>query len=97
MNLKGWWELARPPKRPQKYKDVPYVEFYLGRLSGVALVWLVRKALQRGDVHEFNHCSAVLAIGNTDGDHTNCPLDVTIPMTPPMALRTIVQSGWEGS
>ena len=96
MSLRGWVELVRPKRRSPAQMHVPWVEVYLGRLSGAALLWLARQALKRGDVHEFNHCGAVLAVGNTDGDHSECPLNVDIPMSTPMALRTVVQYEWEG-
>lgn len=71
-----------PPRRPVEHRDVPYADFYLGRLSGAVLVWLAKRALKRGDVHEFNHCSAVIAVGNTDGDHFNCQLRTPVPLAP---------------
>lgn len=68
-------------RRPAEVKHVPWVEWYLGGLSGTVLIWLGKKALDRGDVHEYNHCVAVLAIGNTDGDHKDCPLNVDMPLS----------------
>lgn len=62
-------------RRESRNKQVPWLEWYLGRLAGAALVWTAKKALRRGDVHEFNHCCAVIEVGNTDGDHHGCPLD----------------------
>jgi hypothetical protein len=97
LGVRDWIELVRPKRRKPKQMHVPWVEVYLGRLSGATLVFLGRRALKRGDLHEFNHCSAVIAVGNTDGDHSRCPLDVDIPMSPSMALRTVVQNDWEGS
>lgn len=85
-------KLVLPKRRPVEHRDVPYAEFYLGRLMGAGLVWLGKRALRRGDVHEFNHCSAVLAVGNTDGDHFDCQLNGLAPLTPDEALRAIKEA-----
>lgn len=88
-----WLQMLRPVRRPPEALHVPYVEFYLGRLCGAVLVWLGKRALKRRDLHEFNHCSASIASGNSAGDHIDCPLNIPVPLSPADALLTLTQGG----
>ena len=65
-------------KRESFEKNIPNFEFRVGILTGNALGFIARKALKRGDIHEFNHCLASLTIGNSDHESSEafkiCPL-----------------------
>lgn len=58
-------------------------ERIVGRLTGKALLWLGKRAADRRDWHEVNHCIAALAIGASDHPgECGMPHDQTIRQRP---------------
>lgn len=52
----------------QPFASAGIGERAVGHLVGTALVWLSRRALERGDYHEAAHCAAQLVHGNSSHD-----------------------------
>jgi hypothetical protein len=77
---KHWRRALFTLRRDDQNRATPWLDWYLARLVGAALAWLGMRALDRGDVHEFNHALAAIKAGNTDGDHDDCPLDTEKPL-----------------
>ena len=65
-------------------KDVSNLDIRLGRIMGNILGLLTERAIEQGDIHEFNHCIAVIALG--DSNHSSqtytCPLPIDTPIRP---------------
>ena len=43
----------------------PWLDRWVARRTGFVLVWLGRRALERGDRHEFEHMRAAVNAGNS--------------------------------
>lgn len=54
-----------PTPDPQP-KPMGRAERIVGRATGKALLWLGKRAADRRDWHEVNHCIAALAVGASD-------------------------------
>lgn len=67
-------------------KDVtrqPLLDRAVGWLTGKAIVWYGKRAFDRGDTHEYQHCIAALIHGNSDHSKTPCTLRETASVYPP--------------
>lgn len=51
-------------ERPYRERT-PWLDRFVSRQVGKALVWLARRAHARGDRHEFNHIRAAVDAGNS--------------------------------
>lgn len=64
--------------RASKPAGTPLADFVIGTWVGGVLEHLGMRALKRGELHEFNHITAALYIGNsdhTDGAPCHLPSD----------------------
>ena len=58
----------------------PWLDRTLGDRIGALLVWLGKRAIRRGDRHEFNHLLAAVLVGNSDHcAPENCTLSIDEP------------------
>lgn len=71
-------------KKPAVYSNVPFVDYWLGRLAMKILAKLAIRAIDRKDYHEFNH--TLLGLSALNSDHIETYLDKCIvPATKPIA------------
>lgn len=56
----------------------PLIDRVIGAVNGRVLVWLGKRAYDRGDNHEFLHCLAALRFGNSNHEKFACELPTDI-------------------
>lgn len=58
-------QLRTSPQRSAQRRSAPWLDRTLGNQLGRLLAWLGKRALRRGDRHEFNHILAAVLAGNS--------------------------------
>lgn len=54
-------------------KPAGWLERWVGNMTGEILVWLGKRAWDRGDVHEFEHLRRALIWGNSNHENPKWP------------------------
>ena len=49
-----------------KRSSEPLADYWVGQFAGRLLVWLGKRAFDRGDFHEYDHVRAALVAGNSE-------------------------------
>lgn len=60
-------------RKPEVYSNVPFADYWAGRLAMKILFKLAIRAMTRGDYHEFNH--TLLGISALNSNHVKTYLD----------------------
>ena len=80
-------------RRPEQYRDQPFIDYWVGVGVSFVLAWLAIRALRRGDIHEVNHLYAGLNAGDSNHERRPCMMPSHLMKRDDVVLLTFDNGG----